>query len=50
VISWLGIAIAAAGCLMIISSRGSDKRGRRMAIAALLGLGLVLTLIGLLND
>ena len=49
-ISWLGIAIAAAGCLMIISSRGSDKRGRRMAIAAMLGLGLVLILIDLFND
>ena len=49
-ISWLGIGIAAAGSLMLVSSRGSDKRGRRMAIAALLGLGLVLTLIGLLND
>jgi hypothetical protein len=50
VISWLGIAIAAAGCFMIVSSRGSGNRGHRMAIAALLGLGMVMTLVGLLND
>jgi hypothetical protein len=50
VISWLGIAMAAVGSFMIVSSRGSGKRGRRMAIVALLGLGLMLILVDLFND
>jgi hypothetical protein len=50
VISWLGIAMAAAGSLMLVSSRGGESRGRRMAMAGLLGLGLVLILFGLLSD
>jgi hypothetical protein len=44
-ISWIGIAIAAAGSIMIVSGPGSSKRGRWMAIP-LLGLGLATALIG----